>query len=83
MFYYVYILYSPVANKYYIGSCADIENRIKQHNSGRNKSTKSGIPWDIKKIEEYPTLTETRKREFYIKRMKSRKFIELVIAGCR
>ena len=28
----VYIIYSETIDKFYIGSCLDIENRLKQHN---------------------------------------------------
>ena len=83
MLFYVYILYSPSKNKYYVGSCEDIDLRLLRHNSGRNVSTKSGIPWHHKKTEIYNTRSEAYQREIFIKRMKSRKFIELVIAGER
>jgi len=44
MSYKMYILYSAKMDRYYIGSCEDLNIRIAQHNSGRNKSTKPGIP---------------------------------------
>lgn len=81
--FYVYILYSSSANKYYIGSCMDMEERLARHNTGRNTSTKYGIPWTIKKVETFPSRAEATTREAYIKRMKSRIFTEQVIAGNR
>ena len=45
MHYYVYILYSQKLNKFYKGQTNDIEKRLKRHNDGYEKSTKSGIPW--------------------------------------
>ena len=83
MSYYVYVLHSDSTDKYYVGCCADMEVRLKQHNTGRNTSTRSGLPWVIKKVEEYPTLILARKRETFIKKMKSRKFTEMVIRGER
>ena len=74
--YIVYILYSATLDKFYTGSCQDIDTRIQQHNDGRNKSTKAGKPWIVKYTEVYKTLIEARKREAAIKRMKSRKYIE-------
>jgi putative endonuclease len=74
--YIVYILYSATLDKFYTGSCQDIDTRIQQHNDGRNKSTKAGKPWIVKHTEVYNTLIEARKREAAIKRMKSRKYIE-------
>ncbi len=80
---YLYILFSPSANQYYVGSCEDISVRLEQHNTGRNKSTKIGAPWELKKLETYNTRSEAMKREAFIKRMKSRKFIEQVIGNER
>jgi putative endonuclease len=81
--YHVYILYSATINRYYIGSCENIEVRIQQHNSGRNASTKGGVPWQLKKVEDYLIRSEATQRESYIKKMKSRKFTEMVISGER
>lgn len=44
---FVYILFSEKSSKYYVGQTADIEDRLKRHNSGRVNSTKYGIPWKI------------------------------------
>jgi putative endonuclease len=56
---------------------------MKQHNAGRNTSTKSGIPWMLKKVEVFNTRSDAYQRELFIKRMKSRFFIERVINGER
>ncbi|MFZ5948154.1 GIY-YIG nuclease family protein [Stygiobacter electus] len=42
--YYVYVLYSLSLNKRYVGSTSDLTNRISEHNSGKSKFTKGGIP---------------------------------------
>ena len=81
MSYHVYILYSVKLDKYYTGSCENVGIRIQQHNTGRNKSTKAGIPWIIKCIEEYNTRTEAVQRESEIKNKKSRKYIEWLISS--
>ena len=57
-----YILYSEKTNKYYIGSTQDFETRLQQHNTGRNASTKSGIPWKPVHIELFASLLEARQR---------------------
>jgi putative endonuclease len=77
--FHVYILFSNTTNKYYVGSCENMTIRFAQHNSGRNKSTKAGVPWELKKREDYTTRSEASQREAFIKKMKSRKFIEQVI----
>jgi putative endonuclease len=77
--YFVYILNSIKTNKYYIGSCKNIEERIKQHNAGKSSYTKSGIPWKIVKIINCHNKTKALKLERFIKKQKSRVFIEKII----
>ena len=43
----VYILYSQKSSRYYVGQTADIEKRLKRHNSGLVNSTKFGKPWEL------------------------------------
>lgn len=47
--FYVYILYSEWLSKYYCDQTNNLEDRIKRHNSGRNKYTAQGIPWTVVK----------------------------------
>ncbi len=68
--YYTYILKSEKTGKYYTGSTENINERVKRHNSGKNKSTKIGIPWILIYQEEFNTEQEAYKREFQIKRYK-------------
>jgi putative endonuclease len=82
MVYYVYILYSYIKNRYYIGSTSDVEERLIRHNAGATPSTKSGKPWKVVFSKQFDSKTEALKYEIYIKRMKSRKFIESLIQNC-
>lgn len=68
---YVYILKSNINNKYYIGCTNNLSRRLKDHNSGNNFSTKSGIPWKIVYNEEIEKQEEAYKRERQIKSYKS------------
>ena len=77
---YTYILYSDKLNKYYIGACIDMERRLYEHNIGHSTFTKTGMPWVIVYTEQYESLPEAKKRETQIKKMKSRKYIEDLIA---
>jgi putative endonuclease len=77
--FYTYILYSRKLNKFYIGSTENVETRIEQHNTGEVKFTSRGIPWEIKHREAFPDRTAAMKREYEIKRKKSRKYIEWLI----
>jgi len=76
---FTYILYSSKLDKYYIGACIDLERRLKEHNIGHSKFTMTGMPWELKYTEDFDTLPEAKKRENYIKKMKSRKYIESLI----
>lgn len=67
---YTYILWSSKLCKYYIGSTNNLNNRIKEHNSGKSAFTKKGVPWKIIKVEEYKTKKEAYKREMEIKSYK-------------
>ena len=78
--YYVYILHSTKTNKYYTGSCEDIEIRLAQHNSGRSKSTRAGAPWIMLYYEQYETRIAAVNSENEIKSKKSRKYIEWLIS---
>ena len=78
--FYTYILYSERLDKFYIGSTENVENRLVQHNIGAVKFTSRGIPWLLKHTEVHPDRTSAMKREYEIKRKKSRKYIEWIIA---
>jgi putative endonuclease len=78
---FVYILFSQTLNKYYVGSTSDLGRRFEEHNRGKEKFTKTGIPWLLVYNEVFEELKEARKRELYIKRMKSRTFIENLISS--
>ena len=76
---FVYILFSQSRDRYYIGSCADVDQRLIRQNAGATLSTKSGRPWKVVYTEIHPTKTEALKRENYLKRLKSRVYLETFI----
>jgi len=76
---FVYIIYSEKNDKYYVGSTINIDNRLNEHNSGRNKSTRSGIPWEIKFYFRCGAVRTARQIEHKIKKKKSRKILEQII----
>lgn len=79
MEYYVYIIYSSAVDRYYIGYTSDPDARLIEHNLGATTSTRKGKPWILVYKEIYPNKTLAIKRENFIKRMKSRKYIENLI----
>jgi putative endonuclease len=76
---YCYILFSRKLNKYYVGSTPDMERRLDDHNRGKEKFTRTGVPWELVYTETFEDLTIARRRELEIKKKKSRKYIESLI----
>jgi putative endonuclease len=79
MKYYLYILFSEKLNKYYVGSTTELDRRVIEHNRGKEKFTRTGLPWLLVYTEDFPSLLEARRREREIKSKKSRKYIEALI----
>ena len=69
MAHFVSILKSQATGRYYCGETQDIEDRLERHNSGRSKSTKSGIPWELVQLVVLANRIEARKLESKIKRI--------------
>ena len=65
--FYTYVLWSEKLKKRYVG-CAEVpKERLFQHNKGKNRFTRGGIPWILIYTEEFATLSEARKRELFFK----------------
>lgn len=76
--YYVYILFSVDFNRFYIGQTSDIEERIKRHNNGAEKSTSPYKPWKLLGFIEKDSRSEAVILERKLKNLNSedlRKFI--------
>ncbi len=71
--YYLYILQSEIDFGYYIGITSNLEERLKEHNSGKTKSIKHRKPFKIIYTESFSNKTEARKREIFLKKKLSRK----------
>ncbi len=64
---FAYILKSLKDGKYYYGRTRYIENRVKDHNKGKVKSTDSRRPLVLHYFEEYDNIHDARKRELFFK----------------
>ncbi|MBU2949823.1 GIY-YIG nuclease family protein [Tamlana agarivorans] len=75
---FVYILYSISIDKYYVGETLDIQERIKQHNSGFYDSayTKQTSDWVLYYSISCEDRVLARKIETHIKKMKSKTYIQ-------
>ena len=77
--YYVYIIQSQTDESYYIGTSRDLTERIERHNQGRSKYTKSKRPWNLVYFEEHADRSDAMKREYAIKRRKSKEYLAKLI----
>lgn len=79
---FVYILYSKTLNKYYVGETKDISTRLELYNTGFFKGafTSQANDWSLEHEIKCKDITQARAIETHIKKMKSRKFIETLIA---
>ncbi len=70
--FFVYVLQSGAAGRYYTGSTKDVGHRLEQHNDGMMKATRPYRPWRLVHTEAFETLVDARRREREIKSWKSR-----------
>jgi putative endonuclease len=79
--YFIYIIYSKKLDRYYIGTTDKVEVRLREHNSGfyNDSYTVKGIPWELNLNFECESSEKAYKLEKFLKRMKSRVFLEKVI----
>lgn len=78
---FVYIIYSESANQYYIGESSDPALRLNQHNIAffKGSFTSKNNDWRILLKIPFKNAGNAKRAEFFIKKMKSRKFLEKLI----
>jgi putative endonuclease len=79
--YYFYILFSTSRDHYYIGHSNNPSERLKRHNTNHKGFTGKAADWEIVYTEEFKTKSEAYARERQVKKWKSRKIIEQLIAN--
>lgn len=65
--FYVYLLKSRRDSKLYIGYTSDLRRRIREHNEGLNKSTRTRRPIDLIYYEAYKSQDDAVHREEMLK----------------
>jgi putative endonuclease len=70
--YYVYVLLSLRDHKFYIGLTNDLRRRIKEHNAGKNISTKPRLPLKLFYYEAHLSKDDAERREQYFKTTKGK-----------
>ena len=80
--FYVYILESGIDGSFYIGQTSNLEDRLRRHNAGTEKYTRTKAPWKIFWFEAVETRSAAMRLEMKLKNLKSRKrIIEFTTTG--
>jgi putative endonuclease len=74
--YTVYAIRSELDRRIYVGFTADLDRRLKEHNSGKNPSTKGYMPWRLIYEEIQETRLGARAREKYLKSGVGKEFLK-------
>lgn len=72
----VYVLLSLKDNATYVGMALNAIDRLKEHNSGKNRYTKAHIPLKIIYTEQFPDWATGRIREKYLKSTAGKKWLK-------
>lgn len=72
----VYALLNQLNEEVYVGMTTDLERRLKEHNSGKNRYTKAFMPWTIFYTEQHENWELGRKREKYLKSASGKRFLK-------
>ena len=74
----VYALKSKDRNYIYVGLTEDLDRRIAEHNSGKNKTTKPYKPFKLIYSEEFQTRMEARIKEKNLKSGSGKEFLKKI-----
>jgi len=75
---FVYIL-RDIKEKYYVGSTDNLTRRLKQHAYGHTQTTHKMKGFMLVFSQEYNSLTEARKAENKIKKLKRKDYVDKIV----
>ena len=78
---FVYVIESLTDKTWYTGIALSAVNRLKEHNSGKNRFTKGHRPWKIIYTEEHDDWQGARNREKYLKSAAGKRWLEKKLNG--
>jgi putative endonuclease len=76
LMYYVYVLQSKKDGNIYIGYSTDLKRRFEEHNSGKVKSTKPRVPFELAYYEAYKNKKDATEREYFLKTHQQRDLLK-------
>ena len=65
--FHVYVLRSTKTGRRYVGSCKNVEDRLRRHNAGHSKATRHGTRWVLAHFESFSNRAEAIRKEQYYK----------------
>jgi putative endonuclease len=71
-FHYVYVLHNPLKDFIYVGYSENLTHRLKEHRSGKVRSTKPYRPLNLIFYEAYAVKSDAKRREKYLKSNKGK-----------
>jgi len=77
--YTVYAIKSKIKNDIYIGLTSNLEERIRRHNNGYEKTIRPYRPFNLIYEERHLTRQEARKREKYFKSGVGKEFLKSLL----
>jgi len=77
--FYVYIIKSLIEKYKYKGLTNNVERRFKEHNEGKNKTTRPYKPFELIHTKEFNTRKEARTYEKFLKSSEGRELIKTTI----
>ena len=74
-YHYVYVLRSLKDKYFYTGYTSNLENRVKEHNNGKVKSTRDRKPFELVYFEGSRNMNDALHREKYLKSTYGKRYI--------
>jgi putative endonuclease len=78
MTFFVYVLQSQVNNSFYKGSTNDLQRRLAEHNTGKEKSTSRYLSWNLVWFAAKPDRSEAVILEKKLKNLSVKRTIEFI-----
>ncbi len=77
---FVYIIQDTYTHHLYIGSTDDVNRRLQQHKYGHTYTTRRMHEIILIFVQEFKTITQARRIEMWLKKLKRRDYIEKIIS---
>ena len=74
---FAYVLECVKDRGFYVGMSSSVERRLKEHNAGYSRSTRSRLPFELIYVERCDSRLEARKREKFLKSGAGREFLRV------